>query len=79
MVLPIGTLSTSIGSAASSECVLVASGGLSEGLGCGLSALRRATSIFGFCTRYGWADVGVLLRTPRESGSSRHCKMRLTL
>ncbi|KAF3567614.1 hypothetical protein DY000_02029548 [Brassica cretica] len=46
------TLSTSIGYAASSECVLLASGWLSEGLGCGLSALRRATCIFGICTRY---------------------------
>ncbi|KAF3502043.1 hypothetical protein F2Q69_00043038 [Brassica cretica] len=38
-VLPIENLSTFIGSTASSECVLVASGGLSKGLGCGLSAL----------------------------------------
>ncbi|KAF3518728.1 hypothetical protein DY000_02060039 [Brassica cretica] len=51
-VLPIGALSTSIGSAASSECVLVVSGGLEEGLGCGLSALIRAMSIFGKYTRY---------------------------
>ncbi|KAF2575651.1 hypothetical protein F2Q70_00003649 [Brassica cretica] len=51
-VLPIGALSTSIGSAASSECVLVVSGGLAEGLGCGLSVLRQATSIFGICTQY---------------------------
>ncbi|KAF3582932.1 hypothetical protein DY000_02029549 [Brassica cretica] len=49
-VLPIGILSTSIGSAASSEGVLMASGGLFEGLGCGLSAFRRATSVFGICT-----------------------------
>ncbi|KAF2565465.1 hypothetical protein F2Q68_00025256 [Brassica cretica] len=51
LVLPIGTLSISIGSAASSEGVLTAYGGLSEGLGYGLSALRRATSIFGICTQ----------------------------
>ncbi|KAF2610567.1 hypothetical protein F2Q70_00011943 [Brassica cretica] len=38
-VLPIGALSTSIGSVASSECVMVVSGGLAEGLGCGRSAL----------------------------------------
>ncbi|KAF3589156.1 hypothetical protein F2Q69_00029079 [Brassica cretica] len=50
-VLPIGALSTFIGYAASSECALVVSGGLAEGLGCGMSALRRATSIFGICTR----------------------------
>ena len=51
-VLPIGALSTSIGSAASSECVLVVSGGLAEGLGCSQSVLRQATSIFGICTQY---------------------------
>ncbi|KAF3501938.1 hypothetical protein F2Q69_00042369 [Brassica cretica] len=51
-VLPIGALSTSIGSTASSECALVVSGGLAEGLGYGMSALRQATSIFGICTRY---------------------------
>ncbi|KAF2551462.1 hypothetical protein F2Q68_00036194 [Brassica cretica] len=51
-VLPIGALSTSIGSAASSECVLVVFGGLAEGLDCGLGALRRAMSIFGICTQY---------------------------
>ncbi|KAF2555667.1 hypothetical protein F2Q68_00016907 [Brassica cretica] len=50
-VLPIGALSTSIGFGASSECVLVVSGGLAEGFGCGLSALIRALSIFGICTR----------------------------
>ncbi|KAF3509303.1 hypothetical protein F2Q69_00005996 [Brassica cretica] len=50
-VLPKGALSTSKGSVASSECVLVDSGGLAEGLGCGLSELRRATYIFGICTR----------------------------
>ncbi|KAF3506729.1 hypothetical protein F2Q69_00005732 [Brassica cretica] len=50
-VLPIGALSTSIGSAASSECVLVFSGRLAEGLGCGLSGLRQVTSIFGIYTR----------------------------
>ncbi|KAF3544361.1 hypothetical protein DY000_02006444 [Brassica cretica] len=50
-VLPIGALSTSIGSAASSECVLVVSGRLAEGLGCGLSGLRQVTSIFGIYTR----------------------------
>ncbi|KAF3568255.1 hypothetical protein DY000_02014932 [Brassica cretica] len=52
LVLPIGTLSTSIGSAPSSEGILAVSGGFSEGLGLGLSALRRATSIFGICTWY---------------------------
>ena len=51
-VLPIGTLSTSIESSPSSEGILTVSGGFSEGLGLGLSALRRATSIFGICTRY---------------------------
>ncbi|KAF2620135.1 hypothetical protein F2Q68_00039192 [Brassica cretica] len=50
-VLPIRALSTSIGSTASSECALVVSGGLAEGLGYGMSALRQATSIFGICTR----------------------------
>ncbi|KAF3486123.1 hypothetical protein F2Q69_00052668 [Brassica cretica] len=49
--LPIGAISTFIGSAASSDCVLVVYGGLAEGLGCGLSALRRATPIFCICTR----------------------------
>ncbi|KAF3583674.1 hypothetical protein F2Q69_00030763 [Brassica cretica] len=44
-------LSTSIGSGASSECVLVVSGGLAKGFGCGLSALIHALSIFGICTR----------------------------
>ncbi|KAF2533501.1 hypothetical protein F2Q70_00029581 [Brassica cretica] len=39
-------------STASSECALVVSGGLAEGLGYGMSALRQATSIFGICTRY---------------------------
>ncbi|KAF2557344.1 hypothetical protein F2Q68_00016153 [Brassica cretica] len=95
-VLPVGTLSSSIGSSPSSEGVLTVSGGFSEGLGVGLCALRRATSIFGICTRkilhvnrwryqlverflryQDWADVGVLLRIPRESESSWHCKMRL--
>ncbi|KAF2557886.1 hypothetical protein F2Q68_00015819 [Brassica cretica] len=52
LVLPVGTLSTSIESIPSSEGVLTASGEFSEGLGLGLSALRRATSIFGICTRY---------------------------
>ncbi|KAF2609020.1 hypothetical protein F2Q68_00044345 [Brassica cretica] len=51
-VLPVGTLSSSIGSSPSSECVLTTSGGYSEGLGLGLSALSRATSIFGICTRW---------------------------
>ncbi|KAF3587230.1 hypothetical protein F2Q69_00029983 [Brassica cretica] len=51
-VLPIGALSNSIGAVASSECVLVVPGGLAEGLGCGLSALIRAMSIFGNYTRY---------------------------
>ncbi|KAF3566242.1 hypothetical protein DY000_02014613 [Brassica cretica] len=83
-VLPIGTLSMSIKSSPSSEGILTVSGGLSEGLGLSLSALRRATSIFGICTQYvigyqGWADVGVLLRTPRELESSQHCKMRSPL
>ncbi|KAG5410586.1 hypothetical protein IGI04_006905, partial [Brassica rapa subsp. trilocularis] len=50
-VLPIGILSTSIGSGASSEYVLVVSGGLAEGFNCDLSALIRALSIFGICTR----------------------------
>ncbi|KAF2593618.1 hypothetical protein F2Q70_00043226 [Brassica cretica] len=62
-VLPIGALSTSMGSDASSECGLVSSGGLSEGLGCGLSAFRQATSIFGVCTRAGrmWVSCCELL------------------
>ncbi|KAF3599341.1 hypothetical protein F2Q69_00035775 [Brassica cretica] len=79
-VLPVETLSSSMGSSPSSEGVLTGSSGCSEGLGFGLSALSRATSIFGICTRHcqGWADVGVLLRTPRELESSRHCKTRLT-
>ncbi|KAF3549997.1 hypothetical protein DY000_02007328 [Brassica cretica] len=51
-VLPIGALSTSIGSGASYECVLLVSGGLAKGLGCGLSAVIRAMSIFDNCTRY---------------------------
>ncbi|KAG5410666.1 hypothetical protein IGI04_006985 [Brassica rapa subsp. trilocularis] len=51
-VLPIGALSTSIGSAASSESVMVVFGGLAEDLGCGMSALRQGTSIFGIYTRY---------------------------
>ncbi|KAF3539511.1 hypothetical protein F2Q69_00021679 [Brassica cretica] len=38
-VLPLGTLSSSIGSSPSSEGVLTVSGGFSEGLGLGLSAL----------------------------------------
>ncbi|KAF3593183.1 hypothetical protein DY000_02022082 [Brassica cretica] len=50
-VLPIGALSTCIGSGASSECVLLVSGGLAECFGCGLSALIRVMSIFGNCTR----------------------------
>ncbi|KAF2560436.1 hypothetical protein F2Q70_00017641 [Brassica cretica] len=40
-----------MGSSPSSEGVLTGSGGCSEGLGLGLSALSRATSIFGICTR----------------------------
>ncbi|KAF2592809.1 hypothetical protein F2Q70_00043409 [Brassica cretica] len=70
-----------MGSSPSSEGVLIGSGGCSEGLGLGLSALTRATSIFDICTRHsqGWADVGVLLRTPRELESSRRYKTRLTL
>ncbi|KAF3585217.1 hypothetical protein F2Q69_00029439 [Brassica cretica] len=55
-VLPVGTLSPSIGSSPSSEGVLTVSGGFLKS----------------------WVDVGVLLRTPRESESSRHWKMRLT-
>ncbi|KAF3584201.1 hypothetical protein F2Q69_00030864 [Brassica cretica] len=51
LVLPIGTLSTSIESPPSSEGILTVSRGFSEGLGLGLSALRRETSIFGICTR----------------------------
>ncbi|KAF3507468.1 hypothetical protein F2Q69_00006758 [Brassica cretica] len=51
-VLPVETLSSSIGSSPSSEGVLIGSGGCSEHLGLGLSALSRATSIFGICTRY---------------------------
>ncbi|KAF3569541.1 hypothetical protein DY000_02015985 [Brassica cretica] len=50
-VHPIGTLSTSIESSPSSEGIMTVSGGFSEGLGLGLSALRRATSIFGIFTR----------------------------
>ncbi|KAG5393591.1 hypothetical protein IGI04_023554, partial [Brassica rapa subsp. trilocularis] len=50
-VLPIVALSTCIGSGASSECVLVVSGGLAKGFGCGMSALIRAMLIFGNCTR----------------------------
>ncbi|KAF3601876.1 hypothetical protein F2Q69_00037118 [Brassica cretica] len=50
--LSVGTLSTSIESSPSSEGILTVSGRLSEGLGLGLSPLRRATSIFGICTRY---------------------------
>ena len=42
-VIPIGTLS---------EGILTVSGGFFEGLGLSLSALRRATSIFGVCTQY---------------------------
>ncbi|KAF2571657.1 hypothetical protein F2Q70_00003135 [Brassica cretica] len=60
-ILPVGTLSSSIGSSPSSEGVLTGSGGYSEG------------------RQKGWADVGVLPRTPRELESSRHCKTRLTL
>ncbi|KAF2591935.1 hypothetical protein F2Q70_00039660 [Brassica cretica] len=72
-VLPTGTLSTSIGSAASSEGVLMASGGLYEGLGCGLSALRRATSIFGICTRTGrmWLSCCELLVSQDPHGIAR--------
>ncbi|KAF3533528.1 hypothetical protein DY000_02040286 [Brassica cretica] len=66
-VLPIGTLSTSISHAASSERVLVISGGLAEGLGCGLCALRRATSIFGICTRY--------FRCARRSMGAEGCRL----
>ncbi|KAF3566215.1 hypothetical protein DY000_02014957 [Brassica cretica] len=51
MVLPIGALSTSIGSGASSGCLLVVSGRLAEGSDCGMCALIRAMSIFGNCTR----------------------------
>ncbi|KAF3555217.1 hypothetical protein F2Q69_00012605 [Brassica cretica] len=51
-VLLIGTLSTSIESSPSSEGILTVSGGLSKGLGLGLSSFRRATSIFGICTQY---------------------------
>ena len=50
-VLPIGALSTSIGSGVSSECVLVVFGGLAKGFGCALSALICALSIFGICTQ----------------------------
>ncbi|KAF3485222.1 hypothetical protein F2Q69_00052133 [Brassica cretica] len=57
LVLPVGTLSTSIGSTPSSEGVLTVSGGFSKGLGLGLSALRRATSIFGICTRRGRRSI----------------------
>ncbi|KAG5378261.1 hypothetical protein IGI04_026103 [Brassica rapa subsp. trilocularis] len=46
---PIRFLSTCIGSGASSECVLVVSGGSAEGFG--LSAMIRAILIFGNCTR----------------------------
>ncbi|KAF3571437.1 hypothetical protein F2Q69_00059584 [Brassica cretica] len=57
LVLPIGTLSTSIESSPSSEGILTVSGGFSEGFGLGLSALRRATSIFGICTRIAFVMV----------------------
>ncbi|KAF2570404.1 hypothetical protein F2Q70_00004111 [Brassica cretica] len=40
-----------MGSSPSSEGVLTGSAGCSEGLGFGLSALSRATPIFGICTR----------------------------
>ncbi|KAF2534547.1 hypothetical protein F2Q70_00029130 [Brassica cretica] len=49
--LPLATLSTSIGSTPSPGGVPTVSGGFSEGFGLSLSALRRATSIFGICTR----------------------------
>ena len=51
-VLPIGTLSTSKGFAPTSEGVLTVFCGFSESLSLGLSALRRATSIFSICTWY---------------------------
>ncbi|KAF3503519.1 hypothetical protein F2Q69_00042874 [Brassica cretica] len=50
-VLPVETLSSSIGSSTSSEGVLMGSDGYYEGLGLGLSTLSRATSIFGICTQ----------------------------
>ncbi|KAF3582484.1 hypothetical protein DY000_02033096 [Brassica cretica] len=50
-VLPVETLSSSIGSSPSFEGVLTGSSGCSEGLGLGLNALSRATSIFDICTR----------------------------
>ncbi|KAF3576621.1 hypothetical protein DY000_02030738 [Brassica cretica] len=50
-VLPVGTVSSSIGSSPSSEGVLTGFGRYSKGLGLGLSALSRARSIFGICTR----------------------------
>ncbi|KAF2547219.1 hypothetical protein F2Q70_00021879 [Brassica cretica] len=65
-VLPVGTLSTSIESVSSSEGVLTASGGFSEGLGLALSALRRTTSIFGICT---WYVIG-----PRRSMGAGGCR-----
>ncbi|KAF3589151.1 hypothetical protein F2Q69_00029073 [Brassica cretica] len=66
-VLPIGTLSTSIESSPSSKGILTVSRGFSEGVGLGLSSLRRATFIFGICTRYligarRSMDAGVFLR-----------------
>ncbi|KAF3576247.1 hypothetical protein DY000_02031191 [Brassica cretica] len=67
LVLPIGSLSTFIGSAASSEGVLMVFGGLSESLGRGLSALRRATTIFGICTRY--------VRGARRSMGAGGCRL----
>ena len=51
-VFPKGTQSISIDSSPSSEGIMTVSGGFSEGLGLGLSAFRRAISIFGICTRY---------------------------
>ncbi|KAF3556694.1 hypothetical protein F2Q69_00012846 [Brassica cretica] len=50
-VLLVGTLSSSLGSSPSSEGVLTGSGRYFKGLGLGLSALSRARSIFGICTR----------------------------
>ncbi|KAG5375926.1 hypothetical protein IGI04_040522 [Brassica rapa subsp. trilocularis] len=65
-VLPVRALLTSIGSVASSECALVVSGGLAEGLGCGLIVLIRVMSTFGNCTRY--------VRGARRSKGARVCQ-----
>ncbi|KAF3500021.1 hypothetical protein F2Q69_00042195 [Brassica cretica] len=59
-------LSSSIGYSPSFEGVLTASGGYSDCLGLGLSALSHATSIFGTCTR---SVIGA-----RQSIGARGCR-----